>query len=402
MLTMVLLQALVACDAPVLEVSPPYSPAAGRAVYEVNVRGGPVEVVLFVDGAEVESVEVEQTGHLSLDTTTLKDGPHAVALETRSLFKGTARYEANLGVDNTPPSLLLADSSATVAQGRTFGIYVQADEHVNEAQVTFLESTWDLERLPGNVMRGVKGIPVGVEPGSVPLSVRVVDDADNETVGTWTVSLTETTFPKGGYVRLSTKKKRDMGKEQLTKHANEARWTAYMQDLGLPLVEGVFVRPVKGRITSRFGKVRRYNTGVVRHHLGTDMKGSLGTPVVAAHAGTVTLAEELHIYGNAVILKHGPNVSTSYNHLSQITVDVGQEVTQGMMIGRVGSTGQSTGPHLHWGMEVGGTAVAPEEWTTRDFSRPLPEDFEPGRVPDPTLAPAVTPESAGSEGEEPE
>ena len=193
-----------------------------------------------------------------------------------------------------------------------------------------------------------------------------------------------------------------MGKEQLTKRANEARWAAYMQDLGLPLVEGVFVKPVEGRITSRFGKVRRYNTGVVRHHLGTDMKGRLGTPVVAAHAGTVTLAEELHIYGNAVILKHGPNVSTSYNHLSQITVDVGQEVTQGMMIGRVGSTGQSTGPHLHWGMEVGGTAVAPEEWTTRDFSVPLQGDFEPGLPPDPSLAPALGPEPVDSEGEDSE
>jgi murein DD-endopeptidase MepM/ murein hydrolase activator NlpD len=402
MLTPLLLQALVGCAAPQLTVSPPHLPAAGTAVYGITVQGGPVEVAMLIDGVEVATAQVEQSGELSIDTTTLADGEHAVGLETRSMFKGTARHDVTLVVDNTAPQLVLGASSATAAQGRTLGIFVQADEQVNEAQVTFLGSTWDLEKLPGHLLRGVKGIPVGAKSGTLPLTVRVVDDADNEAVATWSVTITETAFPRGGYVRLSTQKKKDMGKEQLTKHANEARWNAYMQDLGLPLVDGPMVKPAKGRITSRFGKVRRYNTGVVRHHLGTDMWGKAGDPVVAAHAGTVTLAEELHIYGNAVILKHGPNVSTSYNHLSQITVDSGQEVTQGMMIGRIGSSGQSTGPHLHWGLEVGGTAVAPEEWTTRDFSQPLPGDFEPGQAPDPALLAAPGPAPAASEEATPE
>jgi murein DD-endopeptidase MepM/ murein hydrolase activator NlpD len=402
MVTPLLIQALVGCAAPLLTVSPPHLPAAGTAVYGITIQGGPVEVALLIDGVEVATAQVEQSGELSVDTTTLADGEHGVALETRSMLRAAARHDARLVVDNTPPQLVLGASSATAAQGRTLGIFVQADEQVNEAQVTFLESTWDLEKLPGNLLRGVKGIPVGAEPGAMPITVRVVDDADNEAVASWTVTVTETVFPKGGYVRLSSKKKEDMGKEQLTKHANEARWNAYMQDLGLSLVDGPMVKPTKGRVTSRFGKVRRYNTGVVRHHLGTDMWGRAGDPVVAAHAGTVTLAEELHIYGNAVIVKHGPNVSTSYNHLSQITVDSGQEVTQGMMIGRIGSTGQSTGPHLHWGLEVGGTAVAPEEWTTRDFSQPLPGDFEPGLAPDPALLAAPGPAAAASEEATPE
>ncbi len=383
---------LAACAAPVMTVSPPHSPAAGEVPFGVTLTGGPAEVALLVDGVEITTRTFDPSGDFRLDTTGLEEGPHTVLLETRSLLKGTARWQLELVVDNTPPSVRLAQSSTSVGQGRTLGIFARVDERISEAEVTFLETRWELEKLDGGVLRGVKGIPVGTEPGTLPLTVRVVDDAGNEAVATWSVAVTETAFPKGGYVRLSPKKQRDMGEQNLTRQANEARWNAYRQDLGLPLIEGLFVNPVKGRITSAFGKVRRYNTGVVRHHLGTDLKGSAGQPVVAAHAGTVTLAEELHIYGNAVILKHGPNVSTSYNHLSQITVDVGQEVTQGMMIGRVGSTGQSTAPHLHWGMEVGGTAVAPEEWTARDFSQPLEADFEPGVAPDPGLVPATVPD----------
>jgi murein DD-endopeptidase MepM/ murein hydrolase activator NlpD len=98
--------------------------------------------------------------------------------------------------------------------------------------------------------------------------------------------------------------------------------------------------------------------------------------VKAPAGGIVTLAEELHIYGNAVIVKHGPRVSSSYNHLSTIGVAVGDVVEAGDVVGEVGSTGQSTGPHLHWGMVVGGVAVDAEQWSDRDFDAPLPGDFD--------------------------
>ena len=81
----------------------------------------------------------------------------------------------------------------------------------------------------------------------------------------------------------------------------------------------------------------------------------------------VTLAEELHIYGKVVILSHGQQVSSSYNHLHTIEVEVGDHVERGQVIGRMGSTGQSTGSHLHWGMVANGIAVDPAEWMTSDF-----------------------------------
>ena len=136
------------------------------------------------------------------------------------------------------------------------------------------------------------------------------------------------------------------------------------------LWEGKFIRPTEGRLTSPFGKYREYNTGVRRHHYGTDIANVAGTPIYASNRGIVTLAEGLHIYGNAVILNHGQGVSTSYNHLSDIHVNAGEYVEKEQRIGLMGATGQATGSHLHWGMVVYGVAVAPEEWTERDFSSP--------------------------------
>ena len=367
------------CAAPELTVYAPPSPLAGSRELNVRVTPEDQEVVLWVDGVELSRQRVEQTGTVVLDTAALGDGPHEVVVQASRWFRRTASWSEQLVTDNSPPEVILAASSVRAAQGRTLGVFARLDERVTTAEVSFADATWPLERLEdGLLLRGALGVSVKAEPGSSPLEIRVVDLAGNETRGVWQVDVQETAFPKGGYVRLSKQKRRDMNDELLSEQANEARWEAYRQDLALPLVEGLFAWPLKGRITSRFGKVRRYNTGVVRHHLGTDIAHKEGTPVPAAASGTVTLAERLHIYGNVVILKHGPDVSTSYNHLAAITVDVGQEVTQGMMVGRLGSTGQSTGPHLHWGMEVAGVAVAPEEWTERDFGRPLPDDFEPG------------------------
>ena len=112
---------------------------------------------------------------------------------------------------------------------------------------------------------------------------------------------------------------------------NAKRRAAYVQaDREVePLWEGEFIRPTEGRLTSPFGKYREYNTGVRRHHYGTDIANVVGTPIYASNRGIVTLAERLHIYGNAVIINHGEGISTSYNHLSEIHVKTGERVEKG-------------------------------------------------------------------------
>ena len=115
--------------------------------------------------------------------------------------------------------------------------------------------------------------------------------------------------------------------------------------------------------TSPFGSRRTYGSGTaVSTHSGEDFSAPAGTPVLAPAAGLVVLAESLFVRGNAVLIDHGHGVFTGYWHLSALNVKVGDRVAPGQVLGQVGSTGLSTGAHLHWEMRVNGAAVDPMQW----------------------------------------
>lgn len=116
-------------------------------------------------------------------------------------------------------------------------------------------------------------------------------------------------------------------------------------------------------ITSYFGEQRSYNGGPpAGHHGGTDIGVGAGTPVHATNNGTVVLAELTYVRGNMVIIDHGGGVFSGYGHMQSLAVTAGETVTQGEVIGYVGSTGLATGPHLHWEMSVGGVLVDGLRW----------------------------------------
>ena len=124
-----------------------------------------------------------------------------------------------------------------------------------------------------------------------------------------------------------------------------------------------FTRPCDGAISSYFGSRRAYNAGpYTSYHAGVDFRATEGVPVHAAADGVVTLAEPLTVRGNAIVIDHGWGVSTGYWHLSAIEVQIGDTVAPGDLIGRVGSTGLSTGSHLHWEVWVNGVSVNGLEW----------------------------------------
>jgi murein DD-endopeptidase MepM/ murein hydrolase activator NlpD len=116
---------------------------------------------------------------------------------------------------------------------------------------------------------------------------------------------------------------------------------------------GAMIWPVNAPITSSFG----WRWG--RMHEGIDLGAAYGSPIAAAAAGTVIYAGWLGGYGNLTVIDHGGGLSTAYGHQSSIGVSVGQHVEQGEIIGNVGSTGHSTGPHLHFEVRVNGQAVDP-------------------------------------------
>jgi len=127
---------------------------------------------------------------------------------------------------------------------------------------------------------------------------------------------------------------------------------------------GAFAVPVDSdRITAGFGLRRSYNGGPYSSfHGGLDYGGPSTTPIAATAAGEVVLAERLQVRGNAIIIDHGWGVFSGYWHQSEMTVAQGDFVTAGQQIGMIGSTGLSTGNHLHWEIWVGGNQVNPLAW----------------------------------------
>jgi murein DD-endopeptidase MepM/ murein hydrolase activator NlpD len=121
---------------------------------------------------------------------------------------------------------------------------------------------------------------------------------------------------------------------------------------GTPSAHGL-VWPASGPVTSPFG----YRWG--RLHAGIDIGAGYGAPIVAAAAGRVIYCGWMEGYGNLTVIDHGGGLATAYGHQSSISVACGQDVAQGQTIGAVGSTGHSTGPHLHFEVRVNGTPVDP-------------------------------------------
>ena len=139
-------------------------------------------------------------------------------------------------------------------------------------------------------------------------------------------------------------------------------WSAQETPL---LWQGTFIRPIGEEYptTSPFGIRRSYNGGPYSsYHAGQDYGAAAGVPIVAPAAGVVALVKPLSVRGNAVILDHGRGIFTGYWHLSEFSVEEGQAVRAGDLIGLVGTTGLSTGAHLHWELRVYGIAVDPVQF----------------------------------------
>jgi murein DD-endopeptidase MepM/ murein hydrolase activator NlpD len=122
---------------------------------------------------------------------------------------------------------------------------------------------------------------------------------------------------------------------------------------------GTLVRPRETRVTSSFGDGREFNGQVQSRHMGLDLAGPSGEPVVAAARGVVALVDEFHLAGNVVYIDHGAGLITAYFHLSRQDVAQGDTVEAGQPIGLVGATGRVTGPHLHWVARYGSVTVDP-------------------------------------------
>lgn len=137
------------------------------------------------------------------------------------------------------------------------------------------------------------------------------------------------------------------------------------------LFHGRFRAPIMGAESARFGERRVFNGVPKSPHSGADLRAKAGVPVRAAAGGRVVLAQDLFYAGKTVVLDHGWGVHSSYSHLSAMEAAEGDIVAKGAILGLVGATGRVTGPHLHWGVKVGGARVDPFSLLYLDLDRSL-------------------------------
>ena len=161
--------------------------------------------------------------------------------------------------------------------------------------------------------------------------------------------------------KLYVEKKKDIqvARNTTTKAASGYVNTATTTSNGKTTLGISFIQPVSGIITSRFGASSNIR---VSSHTGLDIATSTGTPVSAAASGTVTFSGWKGSYGNMIVITHENGVQTYYGHCSKLYASTGQTISQGQVIAAVGSTGNSTGPHLHLEVRVNGVAYNPQNY----------------------------------------
>jgi len=153
----------------------------------------------------------------------------------------------------------------------------------------------------------------------------------------------------------------DLTEEQLSRVGHERKIidSALTNFDEVTLNDLSLVAPVDGPRSSSFGLRRFFNDQPRSPHKGMDIAANLGTAIVSPVGGTVTATGNYYFNGNTVIIDHGQGFVTMYCHLDEINVEKGQQLATGAQLGKVGATGRVTGPHLHFGTYLNGTAVDP-------------------------------------------
>jgi murein DD-endopeptidase MepM/ murein hydrolase activator NlpD len=120
-----------------------------------------------------------------------------------------------------------------------------------------------------------------------------------------------------------------------------------------------FLLPVTGTRTGSFGRRRVFNGQQRRPHSGMDIAAATGTPILSPSSGKVIELGDFFFSGNLVYIDHGQGLISMFAHLSEIDVEIGEQIKKGQVVGKVGATGRVTGPHLHWSLGLNGTWIDP-------------------------------------------
>ena len=253
-----------------------------------------------------------------------------------------------------------------VAPGEVLKVSVKNLPVIQSAQVKFLNKKYDMAQV-GDCLVCLIGLDLGIETGSHSLKVYVYKQDGSVEIKEQDIPVSPKQFPiKKLWVKeeFVTPPKNVMERIQREAELTKAVYSIYSPEWK---AEGKFIVPVQGKIFPNFGERRFFNNKPRSQHSGVDIASPMGMPVKASNSGRVVLASHLYFAGNTVIIDHGLGVFSVYCHFSEITVKMGQKVEKGDIIGKIGSTGRVTGPHLHWSVRIRGSRVDPNALLSLEF-----------------------------------
>ena len=233
-----------------------------------------------------------------------------------------------------------------ISAGDAFLIKVTGGQKLQLPSASLAGKTFYFTGCGENCFVAIGAIDLNTRTGGHPVKVTV--GTNQRTVR---LSVKKTRFPELRITLPEEKVKLSPEDLEIVKKESE-RLKAIFQTVSNKLWEGDFIRPLENDTSTVFGAKRIMNKKMISIHRGMDIKGCAGEEVRASNSGRVLLAEELFFGGNTIVIDHGQGIYTVYMHLSKFSVKPDSIVSKGDVIGLVGSSGRSTGPHLHFGVKV--------------------------------------------------
>jgi murein DD-endopeptidase MepM/ murein hydrolase activator NlpD len=246
-----------------------------------------------------------------------------------------------------------------VAQGEVVQILLTGPDKGSKIEGYWQGQPLEFFKVEEREYKSLLGVDFRMTPGTYPIEVQVVA-ADNSP-STYRANI-EVKEEKFGEQRLTLPQNMvTLDANTLKRVRKEAAKFRKLWSIHTPrrYWYGNFVRPVPGKLSTPFGLGRILNGEPRSPHSGVDLRATLGEPVRAANHGRIVLVGDFFFHGKAVVIDHGWGLYTMYFHLAEVNVSEGDLVGKSYVIGLAGSSGRATGPHLHWGVRLGGARVDP-------------------------------------------
>lgn len=252
------------------------------------------------------------------------------------------------------PTILWANISATVNSTPGGIAQITFESKQNNPEAFYGTVPLYVQSLGGNQYQALIGLPLMTKPGNKRITLLRAD------VRYAFIAVGNQSYPDEYFettVNVSDNQDSSSLRIQTEKSLfTKARKTFSAQSLS----EGYFTPPTRGLVTSVFGVNRHVNGEKSLPHIGLDIANTIGVPASASASGRVILVHDFYYLGKTVFIDHGQGLISSYSHLSEVNVIEGQTLRKAQELGKIGTTGRSTGPHLHWSVFMNQVAINPE------------------------------------------